>query len=308
MITVVGSVNVDLISYAKNIPVLGETVIGNKFIVTPGGKGANQASAAARLGAKTVFLGKVGGNDKHVDIIWDGFKWAGVDVSKVEIESDIHCGVALIMVGENSQNIITIVSGANGRMRPEDIDRNYEQLAASKIVVTEFGIPIETAEYTTRVAKKLGVTTLVNPAPAVPISEEFYNAIDFIIPNESEATILSGVTVIDRESAERAAEFFHRKNVQNVVITLGNKGVFVSTFKHSEFLDIIPVKAIDTAGSGDAFIGGLAYALWKGENLFSAARFANAVAARSVMKAGTLISMPERSEVESLLKQYNFDL
>ena len=298
MITVVGSVNVDIISYAEKLPVPGETVIGYDFQTTVGGKGANQAAAAARLGAKTYFLGKMSGCDKLADILWDGFSWAGVDVSHVEVENDIISGVGVIMVGENSQNLITIVAGTNARVTKDYIDRKMQVISSSKVVLTEFGIPIQTAEYVTKTASDAGVTTIVNPAPALPMTDSFYRATDVLTPNESEAEILSGIKVFDQGSAKNASEFFHNKGVPNVIITMGSLGVFVSTNERQEFIAAIDCKPLDTTGAGDAFSGGLAYGLGKGDDIFSAARIANTVAGISVTRSGTMKSMPTREEIE----------
>jgi ribokinase len=302
MITVVGSVLVDLMAYGNKLPVPGETVTGFKNQITAGGKGANQAAAAARLGAKTYFLGKMSGRDKLVEVLWDGFSRAGVDTSQVGIENDIDCGVGVIHVGENSQNQIIIVLGPNLKVDKAYIDSKYDIIAASKVMLTEFGIPLESAEYATAVARKAGVMTLVNPAPALPMSDAFYQSADVLTPNESEAEILTGIRVVDADSAERAGAVFHEKGVPCVIITMGSMGVFVSDGSKKEFIPSIDCDPVDTTGAGDAFSGGLAYSLAEGNDIFTAANFANIVACISVTRSGTMKSMPTMDEVDEFMK------
>ncbi len=305
MITILGSSNIDFISHNDHLPLPGETVIGKNFIVTPGGKGANQAVAVARLGGKVRFLSKIGGKDKYADILLEGFRWAGVDYSCVEVEADTYCGIALIMVGEKAQNIISVIANANACITKDFLEKHRKLIESSKIIVTEFGIPIETAEHAALMAKAAGCCTIINPAPAVEIRDQFYDAIDIITPNETEASILTGYHVKDTESTISAAEFFHKKGVENVVITLGRNGVYISTSKKKEWIPIFQVNAIDTTAAGDAFNGGLACALWEGKDIFNASRFGSAVAALCVTKSGSSRAMPSRQEVNSFLKKNN---
>jgi ribokinase len=303
MISVVGSVLVDLIAYSEKLPVAGETVTGFNYQMTAGGKGANQAAAAARLGVQTFFLGKMSGCDKLVQVLWDGFSQAGVDTSEIGIENKMDCGVGVIHVGGKSQNQIIIVLGPNLRLDEEYIDSKHDIIASSKVVLTEFGIPIESAEYAISVAKKAGAITLVNPAPALPMSDSFYRSTDVLTPNESEAKILTGIKVVDGDSAKQAADYFHRKQVNNVIITMGELGAFVSDGNRNEFIESINCKPVDTTGAGDAFSGGLAASLAEGNDIFFAARYANVVAGISVTRSGSMKSMPTREDVDDYLQK-----
>ncbi len=301
MVTVVGSALVDIMAYGERLPVPGETVTGYKYQITPGGKGANQAAAAARLGIETCFIGKMSGCDRLADVLWEGFAWAGVKVEHVQIVNDVTCGIGAIMVDKKSQNLITIVLGPNALMRPEDVDAKMDVIRRSKIMATEFGIPLQTAEYATIQCRKAGLTTIVTPGPAEPMSDAFYRATNVIVPNETEAEILTGVKVGDRASAEKAAAVFHRRGVEMVIITMGCKGAFVSDGKSRELLGSIQVKAVDSTGAGDAFIGGLVCGLSEGKDIFAAAAYANVVAGLSVTRPGTMRSMASRQEVEQFI-------
>ena len=304
MICVVGSVLVDLMAYSEKLPTPGETVTGFNYQITAGGKGANQAAAAARLGVQTFFLGKISGRDKLAQVLWDGFSRAGVDTSEVGIEEEMDCGVGVIHVGENSQNQIIIVLGPNLRMGKDYIDSKYDIIASSKVVLTEFGIPVQSAEYATSIAKQAGAITLVNPAPALPMSDSFFRAADVLTPNETEAEILTGIKVVNAESAKKAAAIFHQKQVKNVIITMGAMGVFVSDGNHHEFIKRIDCNPVDTTGAGDAFSGGLAVAIAEGKDIFASARFANVVAGLSVTRSGTMKSMPDRAEVDAFIQNH----
>lgn len=303
MIAVVGSNTVDYFSSIKRLPNPGETMYGEDMLISSGGKGANQAAAAAKLGADVRYLSTVGGEDRYVDLILNGLTDAGVDVSGVESIPGIYCGAGYVMINtETANNSIIILKGANAHITPEYVERHRDTIINAKICMVEYMIPVDTAEYVINLAKKHGVTTMVNPAPAAPTSDAFYKTMDFVTPNEVEAKDLTGIEVVDEASAAEAAAFFHGKGVRNVVITLGGRGVFVSDGSRKELIPSYKVNAIDTSGAGDAFNGGLAFGLESGKNLFDAARFANAVAAVSVTRRGTMASMPS---LEDALAQYN---
>ena len=304
MICVVGSVLVDLMAYSEKLPTPGETVTGFNYQITAGGKGANQAAAAARLGIQTYFLGKISGRDKLAQVLWDGFSRAGVDTSEVGIEEEMDCGVGVIHVGEKSQNQIIIVLGPNLNLSKEYIDSKHDIIASSKVVLTEFGIPLQSAEYATSIAKKAGAITLVNPAPALPMSDSFFRSTDVLTPNETEAEILTGIKVENFESAKKAAKIFHQKQVKNVIITMGAMGVFVSDGSRHELIERIDCQPVDTTGAGDAFSGGLAVAMAEGNNIFASARYANVVAGLSVTRNGTMKSMPDKAEVDAYIHNH----
>lgn len=257
MITVVGSSNIDFISYSDNLPKPGETVSGYEFKVTAGGKGANQAAAAARLGVETVILSKIGGKDLYADLLMDGFKWAGVETKYIGIEEDTYCGTAVIQVDKNAQNCITIIKNANGRVDTRYLDEHRGLIGDSKIVVIEFGIALETAEYAAGLAREAGALTIVNPAPAKPMSNRFYQLSDILVPNETETEGLSGVYPDSEKNKKEAAAFFHSRGVKNVVITLGEGGVFLSNEQGTADFPICCVEAVETTGAGDSFVGAL---------------------------------------------------
>jgi ribokinase len=307
MITVIGSSNIDYVCYTERIPELGETVAGSSFLVTAGGKGANQAVAAARLGARTVLLTKLGREDRYAGLLTDGFQAAGVDVSRVQFEPGSYCGCALIMVDRQARNIIGIVPNANARISVAYIEENRSLIEASQVLVVEFGVPLPTVEHAVALARKAGVTTLVNPAPALVLGDRFYENVDVIVPNETEAEALCGQRLAGPECLRDAAGYFHRRKAANVVITLGEKGAFVSDGRRTTVIPGRAVKVVDSTGAGDAFVGGLACALAEGRDIFAAAAFANAAAALSVTRPGAARSMPARSEVEELFQRRGAD-
>ena len=302
MITVIGSANIDYVCYAQRIPCLGETVAGSSFLVAAGGKGANQAVAAARLGARTTLLTKLGGEDRYAGLLTDGFQAAGVDVSRISLVPGRYCGCALIMVDCEARNIIGIVPNANACITAAYIDENRSLIEASRVLIVEFGVPAATVEYAIAVARRAGVTTLVNPAPARPVKDAFYKNIDVIVPNETEAEALTGRKLRGPEDLHYAARYFHARQAAQVVITLGERGVFVSDGRASTLIPGHTVKTVDSTGAGDAFIGGLACALAEGRDIFEAAHFANSAAALSVMRPGAAQSMPTRSEVDAFIR------
>ena len=242
------------------------------------------------------------GCDRLAEVLWEGFSWAGVNVEHVQIVEDMNCGVGVIMVDKMSQNLITIVLGPNALMTPEDVDAKMDVIRKSKIMATEFGIPLQTSEYATIHCRKAGLITLVTPGPAVPMSDAFYRSTSVIVPNETEAQILTGIKVGDAESAGKAAAIFHKRGVENVIITMGCKGAFVSEGKRRDLLGSVKVKPLDSTGAGDAFIGGLACGLAEGKDIFESAAYANVVAGLSVTRPGTMRSMASRQEVELFIK------
>jgi ribokinase len=302
MITVIGSANIDYVCYAQRIPCLGETVAGSSFLVAAGGKGANQAVAAARLGARAALLTKLGAEDRYAGLLTDGFAAAGVDASRIGVVPGGYCGCALIMVDCEARNIIGIVPNANSCITTAYIDENRSLIEGSQVLIVEFGVPAATVEYAIAMARKAGVTTLVNPAPARPVGDAFYRNVDVIVPNETEAEALTGLKLRCPEGLHNAARFFHDRDAEKVVITLGEKGVFVSDGRATTLIPGHAVKTVDTTGAGDAFVGGLACGLAEGRDIFEAALFANAAAALSVTRPGAAQSMPARSELDAFMR------
>ncbi|MFP4561882.1 MAG: ribokinase [Spirochaetia bacterium] len=317
MITVVGSANIDFISHGERIPVAGETVDGTSFMATPGGKGANQAVAAGRLGAGVNILTCLGKKDRYRDLLTGGFRWAGVDSSGAEEIEEIFCGCALIMVDAEGSNIITIVPGANARIDSGYIERHRDKLEAADVALIDFGVPMDGVISAARIAKAAGAKVVVTPAPVRPLDEDLYGNISVLTPSMGEASALTGIEVTGEESARRSSEFFHRRGVETVVITMGEAGAFVSTASSlssprrggrgnllevtDRLIPAYPVRAVDTTGGGDAFTGAFAFGLDRGDDVFEAARFACAAAALCVTKRGTTVAMHSRDEVERFL-------
>lgn len=307
MVSVVGSANIDYVCYVQRIPALGETVPGSSFLVAAGGKGANQAVASARLGAKTALLTKLGGEDRYSWLLTDSFRAAGVDISRVALEPGTYCGCALIMVDGQARNIIGIVPNANAAISPEYIEQHRPLIEGSRVLILEFGVPLPAIRHSLALAREAGVLTLVNPAPVRELPEDFYREVDVLVPNEVEAGQLCGQSLSGRACLERAAAYFHGRQAKQVVITLGEKGAFVSDGRRQELLPGHVVEVADTTGAGDAFVGGLACLLAEGRDIFAAARFANAAAALSVRRPGAARSMPCRAEVEEFLRERRAD-
>jgi ribokinase len=301
-IIVVGSTNMDMVVHAHRLPLPGETVLGGDLIMAAGGKGANQAVAAARLGARVTFIARIG-RDMFGKQALENFQREGLDPRYIIEDPDAPSGVALITVGPAGQNIITVAPGANNRLLPEDITRAAEVFAPARVVILQLETPIETVLQAARQAKATGAFVILNPAPAptIPLPAELYQLIDLITPNETEAHILTG-----ESSPESAARVLLDRKVASVIITLGKDGALLAN--GSQPLERIPgfsVKAVDTVAAGDCFNGALACALAEGQSLPQAIRFSHAAAAVSVTKPGAQPSLPTRNEVEAFLAEQN---
>ena len=299
-ISVFGVFVADLCFIGSSIPESGQTVLGNKHIVGPGGKGSNQAIAAARLGANVNFITKIG-KDSHAQMALDLYKQAGIDTSSIIQDSKLSTGVAGIMINENTgDNAINIVPGAAAKLEKKDIDSNLEVLKKSKIFLTQLETPYETTSYALNKAKEFGCLTIFNPAPASKIAEDDFKRIDFFTPNETEASFYLNRKIETEKEIEDAAKDFLYKGVKNVVITLGSKGVYFQNSKENYFVEAAKLKeeVLDTTGAGDAFNGALSYALSNEFNYKNALVFANKVAGISTTKLGAANSMPTINEVE----------
>ncbi len=297
MITHVGSINVDYIVHNKRLPEPGETVFGDSLSMAIGGKGAIQIGAVARLGVPTCFLSMMGELDPNLSLVKSDLAWAGVNCERIGMAKDMFCGSAFVLVEEGGANAISIVHAADKAVTPAYVERNRDAIRDAKVVMTEFMLPMETCEYAMKMAKGYGAATIVNPAPVREIPEGLYQYIDIITPNESEAAGYCGFAVDNEKSVMEACAFFHEKGVKNVVITLGERGAFASDGQKTEMIDAYKVKAVDTTGAGDSFNAGIAVGIWKGKDLFGAARFANAVSSVSVQKKGSFRSIPTYEEV-----------
>jgi len=299
-IVVVGSSNTDMVIKVKNLPKPGETVIGKEFYIAAGGKGANQAVAAARLGADVTFIAKVG-KDMFGDRAIANFQESGINTDFVFRDEKNPSGVALIFVDEKGENSIAVSPGSNANLVKENIKLAIDEIKKAVIMLIQLEIPIETVEYAVNVAKQHNVKVILNPAPARKLSDQLLKRVDIITPNESEAEILTGLKIVDDISAAKAAEALIQKGVGNVVITLGERGAFLYTKSDNMLIPTKRVNAVDTTAAGDAFNGGLAFALGSGMSLKDAIHFANFVGAYSVTRKGAQPSMPNYDEVKRFM-------
>ena len=301
-ITVFGSSVVDLMSRAPHLPAPAETVKGNYFMQSPGGKGFNQAIAARKAGGDVAMITKLG-RDALAEIPLRAMREADLSEEYLFFSDSVPTGTALIMVDETTgQNAIVIVPGACSTISDDDIAAVADQIARSEYLLLQLEINQDANEKAAALAKQNGVKVIVNTAPYQPVSDEFLRGAYLVTPNEVEAEELTGIPVTDKESADRAAEVFFAKGVQNVLITLGGRGVYLNADGVSEIISAYRVNAIDTTGAGDAFNGGLLAALSEGKSLHDAALFANALAALSVQRLGTTASMPLRAEIDAFLR------
>lgn len=301
-IAVVGSSNMDLVVKSKRIPAVGETILGGDFIMAPGGKGANQAVSAAKLGAQVFFIAKLG-DDIFGSQSLNNFKKEGVNTKYVLQTREAPSGVALIMVDEEGNNLIVVAPGANQRLSPQDVKEAESDIASSGALVAQLEVPIETIEFAAGLANKCKVPFILDPAPAQKLSPQLLKMVDVLTPNETEAQLLTGVEVTDDDSARRAAENLLQCGVKAVILTMGAKGFLLAANDRIEFVTARKVKAADATAAGDAFTGSLAFGLAKGQTLSDAALFANNVAALSVTKMGAQPSMPTLQEVESFISK-----
>jgi ribokinase len=298
-IVVIGSSNTDMIVQAAHIPRPGETVLGGEFSTAAGGKGANQAVGAARAGGSAVFLARVGA-DMFGERALDGLRKDGIDVSRVILDSEAPSGVALIIVDERGENSIAVAPGANGRLSSDDVRAVSDLISGAALVLMQLEIPLETVRTAARIAHDARVRVILNPAPAQLLDGELLRLIDIITPNETEAELLTGVAVSEAGQAHGAALKLHQSGIATVLITLGARGVYVSSPEFTGVVAGFPVEAVDTTAAGDVFNGVLAVGLAEGKGLEESARLACAAAALSVTKRGAQPSAPIRSEIDRL--------
>jgi len=298
-IVVVGSSNTDMIIKMRRIPKPGETIIGGEFAMAAGGKGANQAVAAARSGGQVTFIARVG-NDLFGEQAIKGFADDGINVDNVIKDENAPSGVALIFVGGDGENSIGVASGANAKLSAEDIEKAREVISSAGVFLIQLETPMETVKAAVQLAAH-GARVILNPAPAQPLDDEVLRHVSILTPNESEAELLTGVPIENEEAAAKAATALRDRGVETVLITLGAQGVFVAS---DDFCGIAPgfsVTPVDTTAAGDVFNGALAVALAEQKPLREAVRFANAAAALSVTKLGAQPSAPYRLEIEAFL-------
>lgn len=296
-ILVVGSLNADLVVRAPHFPQPGETISGDDLKIIPGGKGANQAVAAARHGANVAMLGRVG-KDSFGPFLLDSLKSNQVDITNVHVD-DSATGTAIIVVDSSGQNSIVLSAGANGKVSPADVD--HASVLSPSLILLQLEIPMLTVLHTAHYAKQNNIRVILNPAPAKPLPDELIALTDFIIPNETELSLLTGVEVKDIPSAEQAAKILLDRGAKNVVVTLGSNGsLFVSSTQVTH-VSAYKVNVIDTTAAGDAFIGGFASALLRGIEIEEAVKYANACGALAATKFGAQPSLPTKEEVEKFI-------
>ena len=295
-IVVVGSFNADLTSYLARMPKPGETVHGDRFVTGAGGKGSNQAVAAARLGAEVTFIGRVGA-DVFAELAYEIWDAEGVNRDFVSRDDEYATGVAPILVDSSGENMIVVVLGANTRLTAADIDAARARIAAADVLVTQLEVNLDMVGYALETAKQLGVTTILNPAPAAAIPQTLIDLADYLTPNETELETLSASA---GDFAAAARSLLTRPD-QTAVVTLGAQGAQIVSNAESLTIPTYAVDVVDTTGAGDAFNAGLAVGLAEGKPLAQAVRFANATAALCVTKPGTARSTPYREAVDALI-------
>jgi ribokinase len=295
-IVVIGSSNTDMVIKTSKLPVPGETILGGEFLMNAGGKGANQAVAAARLGGKVSFIARTG-NDLFGNEAKKLFEAENIDTSYLVTDADHPSGVALITVDEKGENCIVVAPGANNYLLESDIDLAREEILRSEIVLMQLEIPLKTVEYATDIAFSAGKKVILNPAPAVRVTDSLLSKLYMITPNETEAEMISGIHVRDTESAILAAKNIYNRGVQVVIITMGSKGALLFTGESAVVIPSVKVEAIDTTAAGDVFNGAIAVAIAEGLALEEAVGFACKAAAISVTRMGAQASAPYRQEV-----------
>jgi ribokinase len=301
-IVVIGSLNMDLSIRVSRIPLPGETISGGNLITNAGGKGANQAAACANLGCQVTLVGAVG-RDDFGQRMKEGLQKAGVNVSFIKEDPSVPSGTAMILVDAAGENIIVLSSGANSTVAIDSISE--ELIRGAKVLLLQLEINPEIVYRAIEIAFDAGVPVLLNPAPAIAFPEEIYQKIDYLIPNETEASILSGVDVIDIASAEKAANVLLERGTSTVIITMGANGALLATNHTRQVIPAMKITPVDTTGAGDAFIGGFATALVEGKTLESALHMASAAGALAATKTGAQSSLPTRQELERFLGQYD---
>jgi ribokinase len=305
-IVVVGSINTDLVASAKVIPAIGETVMGTDFQIHPGGKGANQAVAVARLGYPVSMIGRLG-NDAFGEQLRKHLEGAGVDTAGIAI-SDGTSGVAVIVVSEKGENSIIVTPGANALVTPADLDANLDRLRHAGVVLAQLEIPVETVEYLGILCARENVPLILDPAPAMDLPSGVFRNVKWFTPNQTEAAFFlkSAVGEANESNSSAVAASLLAKGVQGVVLKLGENGVYCATGDSPGFsVPAFQVKAVDTTAAGDAFNGGFATGLMLGKTLIESARFASAVAAISVTRTGAQPSMPRMDEVNRFIQMHS---
>jgi ribokinase len=295
-----GSLNLDLVTRTPRLPQPGETLIGHSFTTTPGGKGANQAIATARLNVPTRMIGRVG-NDSFGQTLLANLQNSQVNCDDVLIDPTVTSGVAAIAIDDKGENNIIVTPGANGRVGDEELARLQQQLSTATVLLLQLEVPLEVIVQAAKLAHTAGVTVILDPAPAPDtLPDDLYPVVNILTPNQSEAARLVGFEVTNIEAAAKAADVLRSRGTQTVIIKLGGQGAWCATATESFLIPSFPVTVVDTVAAGDAFNGGLAAGLAEGLSLREAGRWAAAVGAIAVSRAGAQAAMPTREEVEEL--------
>lgn len=291
-ILVIGSSNTDMTVKSSHLPAPGETVMGDRFVMGPGGKGANQAVAAARLGGDVTFICKVG-RDVFGEKAIEGYRKDNIDTQHIML-SDLPSGVALILVDGGGENSISVAPGANGDLTPADIESKADVIRSADILILQLEIPVESVEKAVSIAKEAGVYVILNPAPAKRLPEELLENVSLLTPNQSELEILTGIKGDVRAGLDALVE----RGVGEVILTLGSKGSMVYSGGEPVLIPALKVDAVDTTAAGDTFCGALAVAISEGKSLTDAARFATCASALTVQKMGAQVSIPYRKDMK----------
>lgn len=296
-IVVIGSCNTDMVVKSDRLPVPGETVLGGAFMMNPGGKGANQAVAIARLGGNVTFISKTG-NDlfgrQSVEMYGD----ENIVTDYIFSDQHLPSGVALIMVDRNGENCIVVASGANGSLSPKDIEKARNVIESADILLMQLEVPMDTVEYAAKLAHEKGIKVVLNPAPAAFLSNELLKCLYAVIPNKTEAEMLSGIKVSDLETAKQAADIIAAKGVDVVVITLGSKGSLIKEGDRYFSIEADKVEAVDTTAAGDTFCGAFCVGISEGLSIEDAVRMATKAAGITVTREGAQAAIPYRKEIQ----------
>lgn len=300
-VVVVGSANTDMIVHCDYIPTPGETVLGGEFVSAAGGKGANQAVAAARLGAEVTFIARLG-TDMFGDRAIENYKTEGINTDAIVRDSNAPSGVALIMVDSQAQNIIAVAPGANSRLSSSNVESAEALIAKADVMLLQLEIPLETVTVAARIARRQGVRVILNPAPATELSSDLLGFVDVLTPNNGEAYRLIGLAPDDPTPRDEVAQTLRERGTQVVVMTLGEEGALIAGPGGTVTVPGFDVNPVDTTGAGDGFNAGLAVALARDpDDLQGAVRYANAVGALTTTQVGAQPSLPRQSAVEALL-------
>ncbi|MGB7442399.1 MAG: ribokinase [Coleofasciculaceae cyanobacterium] len=304
-IIVFGSINIDLVTKTLRLPRAGETLQGSQFFTVPGGKGANQAVAAARLGVSTQMIGRLGDDDFGHQLL-SSLQAAGVNTDGIVFDQKTSSGVAVIAVDEQGENSIIIVAGANERLDEVDVERLKRLLPEASFLLMQLEIPLPTVLLAAQAAKLSGVPVILDPAPAQDIPTQLYPLLDIITPNQLEASQLVGFPVNNRETAAKAAEVLRERGVCTAIVKLGCQGVYCATKAESFFVPAFSIQAVDSVAAGDAFNGALAVALAQGLPLRQALVWGSAAGAISATKAGAQPSLPNRKTLDAFLQERSY--